>query len=81
MNHDIPKPSTLFNRGSSSSENSRPKLSIPLPSRQSEDLELKYVRALLKNQTIPDTFTILSYILSTTKHASVHNLIYNFIIK
>ena len=78
MNHDISKPTTLFGKGPSTSDNPKPRLSIPLPSRQSEDIELKYVRELIKNQTIPDTFNILSYILSTTKHANVHNLIFNF---
>lgn len=80
MNHDIPKPSALFGKSPSISESSKPKFSIPLPSRQSEDLEVKYVRAVIKNQKIPDAFNILSYIFSTTKHPSVHNLIYNFYI-
>ncbi|OHT10348.1 Phosphatidylinositol 3- and 4-kinase family protein [Tritrichomonas foetus] len=56
-------------------------LGVKLPIHQSEADEMKYVRTVLENHSIPNAFEGLAIVLSKTNHRSVHKEIADFILK
>lgn len=54
---------------------------LPLPAHPTEDAELKYVRSLIRNNSVPNAFDSITAVLSKTKHDAVHKEICMFVLR